>query len=177
MDRFFGIGSQAVEAESDAEPANRLALLIGNAAYRQQPLLNQINDVKLLESVLKKLDFATQVVADAPSEARLHPNLWGHVRFGGLAPREFRSGIRRELHEDQDCACCEQADHNKGWRKIGGRHRCRMLQPQRRLDYQRADGDTEHEKRHPVRYQRKTQCDTSAKPCSAGEWNFWNIIQ
>lgn len=26
---------------------------------------------------------ATQVVADAPSEARLHPNLWGHVRFGG----------------------------------------------------------------------------------------------
>ena len=26
---------------------------------------------------------ATQVVADAPSESRLHPNLWGHVRFGG----------------------------------------------------------------------------------------------
>jgi len=29
---------------------------------------------------------ATQVVADAPSEARLHPNLWGHVRFGGRQP-------------------------------------------------------------------------------------------
>ena len=25
---------------------------------------------------------ATQIVSDAPSEARLHPHLWGHVVFG-----------------------------------------------------------------------------------------------
>jgi hypothetical protein len=26
---------------------------------------------------------ATQITSDAPSEARLHPNLWGHARFLG----------------------------------------------------------------------------------------------
>src|SRR4029079_15880502 len=29
---------------------------------------------------------STSIVADAPSEARLQPNLWGHIRFHDLRP-------------------------------------------------------------------------------------------
>jgi uncharacterized caspase-like protein len=38
-------------------PEPRLALLIGNAAYKASPLRNPVNDVRLMESVLKESGF------------------------------------------------------------------------------------------------------------------------
>ena len=40
-----------------AAPEPRLALLIGNAAYKASPLRNPVNDVRLMESVLKESGF------------------------------------------------------------------------------------------------------------------------
>jgi len=43
-------------AYADAEP--RLALLIGNSTYKASPLANPVNDVRLMESVLKESGFS-----------------------------------------------------------------------------------------------------------------------
>ena len=43
----------------------RVALLIGNANYQQNPLKFPVSDVKLLGGELKSLGFATQIVTDA----------------------------------------------------------------------------------------------------------------
>ncbi|MFS2033300.1 caspase domain-containing protein [Polaromonas sp. CT11-55] len=46
-----------------AEP--RLALLIGNAAYKSSPLRNPVNDVRLMESVLKESGFTVMKAENA----------------------------------------------------------------------------------------------------------------
>ncbi|MFS2033298.1 caspase domain-containing protein [Polaromonas sp. CT11-55] len=46
---------QTAIAQAAAEP--RLALLIGNATYKASPLRNPVNDVRLMESVLKESGF------------------------------------------------------------------------------------------------------------------------
>lgn len=48
-----GLSSHA--ALANTEP--RLALLIGNASYKSSPLLNPVNDVRLMESALKEAGF------------------------------------------------------------------------------------------------------------------------
>lgn len=47
--------SQAALAQAAPEP--KLALLIGNAAYKSSPLRNPVNDVRLMEAVLKESGF------------------------------------------------------------------------------------------------------------------------
>lgn len=50
-------GAQAAEA--------RLALLIGNAAYKSSPLRNPVNDVRLMETVLKEAGFTVMKAENA----------------------------------------------------------------------------------------------------------------
>ena len=40
-----------------ASTEQRLALLIGNSAYKSSPLLNPVNDVRLMEGALKEAGF------------------------------------------------------------------------------------------------------------------------
>ncbi|MFS2033299.1 caspase domain-containing protein [Polaromonas sp. CT11-55] len=57
---FWG---QAAMAQGTPEP--RLALLIGNAAYKSSPLRNPVNDVRLMESVLKESGFTVMKAENA----------------------------------------------------------------------------------------------------------------
>lgn len=47
------------------EPPDRLALLIGNAGYKRQPLRNPVNDARAVSASLRALGFQTEVVEDA----------------------------------------------------------------------------------------------------------------
>lgn len=46
-------------ASAWAQTEHRLALLIGNASYKSSPLANPVNDVRLMDSVLKEAGFTT----------------------------------------------------------------------------------------------------------------------
>ncbi len=47
----------ALAAHAQVQSESRLALLIGNAAYKSSPLKNPVNDVRLMESSLKEAGF------------------------------------------------------------------------------------------------------------------------
>src|SRR6185369_11541168 len=56
----------------------RVALLVGNGAYPGQRLANPVNDARLLERVLRRLDFDVEILIDA-GKAKLEQAI---VRFG-----------------------------------------------------------------------------------------------
>ncbi len=48
-----------------AQAESRIALLIGNSAYRSSPLANPVNDVRLMEGALKESGFAVTKAENA----------------------------------------------------------------------------------------------------------------
>jgi uncharacterized caspase-like protein len=44
--------------------AQRIALIIGNAAYADRPLRNPVNDTQLMQATLRDLGFQVQVATD-----------------------------------------------------------------------------------------------------------------
>lgn len=67
-----------------AQTESRLALLIGNAAYRMAPLLNPVNDVRLMERVLMEAGFTVLKAENAS------------VREMRRLVREFGERLKRE---------------------------------------------------------------------------------
>jgi uncharacterized caspase-like protein len=58
-------------AQATAPNEQRLALLIGNASYRLDPLLNPVNDVRLMAESLKSVGFDVTVLENANLEITL----------------------------------------------------------------------------------------------------------
>jgi len=54
---MIGLALSLLTLAAHAETESRLALLIGNSAYRSSPLANPVNDVRLMESALKDAGF------------------------------------------------------------------------------------------------------------------------
>jgi uncharacterized caspase-like protein len=63
--------SQWAHAQSTDKPEQRLALLIGNASYRLDPLQNPVNDVRLVAQSLRAVGFEVMVLENANLEVTL----------------------------------------------------------------------------------------------------------
>ena len=44
---------------------NRIALVVGNGAYRDAPLRNPVNDARLMRNLLRKAGFSVTIVENA----------------------------------------------------------------------------------------------------------------
>jgi uncharacterized caspase-like protein len=64
-------GSTLAFAQAAAPAEQRIALLIGNASYRLDPLLNPVNDVRLMAESLKSVGFDVTVLENANLELTL----------------------------------------------------------------------------------------------------------
>ncbi len=62
---------QWAHAQSADKPEQRLALLIGNASYRLDPLQNPVNDVRLVAQSLRAVGFEVMVLENANLEVTL----------------------------------------------------------------------------------------------------------
>lgn len=79
----FAEDSRTLAASRTAAPASekKVALVIGNAAYRENPLRNPVNDARAMSAKLKKLGF----------EVITHENVTA-LKYGAVL-REFRSKL------------------------------------------------------------------------------------
>jgi uncharacterized caspase-like protein len=53
----FVLAAVALQVGAQAAPENRLALVIGNSAYKQSPLANAVADARLMDAVLRESGF------------------------------------------------------------------------------------------------------------------------
>ena len=77
-----GAWSQMVAGKATPGSEHRVALVVGNAAYRESPLRNPVNDARAMRDKLKGMGF----------EVAYFENL--QTRQVGSAMREFRNLIR-----------------------------------------------------------------------------------
>ena len=65
----LGAGARAAWAQSRVQDDSRVALVIGNNAYPQVPLLNAANDARLMSGVLAEAGFKVHTRIDASAES------------------------------------------------------------------------------------------------------------
>ncbi len=80
---LWSLGLQAATSERAAKADIRVALVIGNAAYRDAPLLNPVNDAKAMAAALREAGF----------DVKLHTDI--DQRAMAAALREFGDKLRR----------------------------------------------------------------------------------
>jgi uncharacterized caspase-like protein len=93
-----------------AEASPRIALVIGNGAYEENPLSNSINDAQGMKAALEKLGFQVIYLADAGRPqmdravreftAKLEPDSEGLFYFSGHGAQAGGSNYLIPLHAD-----------------------------------------------------------------------------
>ncbi len=85
-DNYAGIYEFRTTHHQTQHPETRLALVIGNSAYKNSPLRNPVNDAKDMTEVLKKLGFTvTKLINASQSKMRKEIRKFGYdLKKGGV---------------------------------------------------------------------------------------------